>query len=189
MHILGYQVRGNVPEHLMKTHDVRPAISMATTRICWDAIFTPGQELAIRLRLPQSSGSTLMGTASASATALISMFLVLDSTPSHPSSAIECCERSLKRLGVSVIDLYYIHRIDPSVPIEETMYGLAKLKQQGKIRAIGLSEASADTLRRAHAVVPVDAHQVEYSPFELSIEHEETGILKTSRELGITIIV
>jgi aryl-alcohol dehydrogenase-like predicted oxidoreductase len=98
------------------------------------------------------------------------------------------CAKSLKRLGLDYIDLYYMHRMDKNVPIEETMGALKELVEAGKIKYIGLSECSSDTLRRAHAVHPVSAVQIEYSPFSLDIEREEIGILKTCRELGIAIV-
>ena len=95
------------------------------------------------------------------------------------------CEGSLKRLGVDVIDLYYLHRRDPDTPIEETVGAMASLVQQGKIRGIGLSEVNEDTLRRAHAVHPVTALQTEYS---LWTRDPEDGILQTCQELGIAFV-
>lgn len=92
------------------------------------------------------------------------------------------CEASLKRLGVDVIDLYYQHRVDPATPIEETVGAMAGLVAQGKVKHLGLSEASAETLRRAHAVYPIAALQTEYSLWTRDVE--ET-ILPTCRELGI----
>ncbi|CAF3324027.1 unnamed protein product [Rotaria socialis] len=100
----------------------------------------------------------------------------------------EECDKSLKRLGLDYIDLYYAHRIDKNVPIEETVSALKDLVQAGKIKYIGLSECSSNTLRRAHAVHPIAAVQIEYSPFSLDIEHEDIGLLKTCRELGIAIV-
>lgn len=96
--------------------------------------------------------------------------------------------RSLQRLGLDYVDLYYVHRVDKKVPIEETMGALKELVVAGKIKHIGLSECSSDTLRRAHAVHPVAAVQIEYSPFSLEIEHESVGLLKTCRELGVAIV-
>ncbi|MBI4783946.1 MAG: aldo/keto reductase [Oscillatoriophycideae cyanobacterium NC_groundwater_1537_Pr4_S-0.65um_50_18] len=95
------------------------------------------------------------------------------------------CEASLKNLGIDVIDLYYQHRIDPNVPIEETVGAMAELVQQGKVRYLGLSEASAATLRRAHAVHPISALQSEYSLWSRDLEDE---ILPTLRELGIGLV-
>jgi len=103
-------------------------------------------------------------------------------------SVIDACNASLKRLGVDYIDLYYAHRIDPKTPIEITMRALVQLKNEGKIKHIGLSEASPATLRRAHAVHPVAAHQLQYSAFELAIEHADTPLLAVGRELGIALV-
>nr|POE96893.1 aldo-keto reductase yakc [nadp(+)] [Quercus suber] len=100
----------------------------------------------------------------------------------------QACEESLERLGVEQIDLYYQHRVDPNVPIEETVAAMAELKQAGKIRYLGLSECSAATLRRAHAVHPIAAAQMEFSPFALEIESEQTKFLQTARELGVKIV-
>lgn len=100
----------------------------------------------------------------------------------------ESINKSLTRLGLDFVDLYYVHRIDKKVPIEETMEVLKESVQSGKIKHIGLSECSSDTLRRAHAVHPVAAVQIEYSPFSLEIEHQDIGLLKTCRELGVAIV-
>ncbi|KAM7196884.1 Aldo-keto reductase yakc [Naviculisporaceae sp. PSN 640] len=101
----------------------------------------------------------------------------------------ESCERSLQRLGIDSIDLYYVHRVNPQTPIEETMTALKELKSEGKIKAIGISECSSATLRRAYKIAPVDAVQFEYNPWQLDIEShsEPTNILATARELGITV--
>jgi aryl-alcohol dehydrogenase-like predicted oxidoreductase len=100
----------------------------------------------------------------------------------------EACDASLKRLGIETIDLYYQHRVDSNVPIEETVEAMVELKKAGKIRYLGLSECSAKSLRRAHAVHPIAAVQMEYSPFALEIESEQTEFLKTARELGVKIV-
>ena len=92
------------------------------------------------------------------------------------------CEGSLRRLGMDVIDLYYLHRVDPNTPIEETVGAMADLKTEGKIRHIGLSEAGMATLRKAHATHPITALQTEYSLWSRDPEEE---ILKTCRELGV----
>jgi aryl-alcohol dehydrogenase-like predicted oxidoreductase len=94
----------------------------------------------------------------------------------------EACDGSLQRLGVDYIDLYYQHRVDPKVPIEETVGAMAELVEQGKIRHIGLSEAAPETIRRGHAVHPITAVQTEYS---LWTRDPEAQILPTCRELGI----
>ncbi|HEY5429746.1 MAG TPA: aldo/keto reductase [Solirubrobacteraceae bacterium] len=103
----------------------------------------------------------------------------LDGSADHVRTSID---GSLHRLGTDYVDLFYQHRVDPNVPIEETVGAMAELVEQGKIRHIGLSEASADTLRRAAAVHPITALQTEYS---LWTRHVESEILPTCRELGI----
>jgi aryl-alcohol dehydrogenase-like predicted oxidoreductase len=95
---------------------------------------------------------------------------------------MQACEASLKRLGVDVIDLYYQHRVDPSVPIEETVGAMSRLVEQGKVRFLGLSEARPETIRRAHKVHPISAVQTEYSLLYRT-EAEETR--EATRELGI----
>lgn len=100
----------------------------------------------------------------------------------------QACAESLERLGVEQIDLYYQHRVDTNVPIEETVQAMAELKAAGKIRYLGLSECSAATLRRAHAVHPIAAAQMEFSPFALEIESAQTDFLRTARELGVAIV-
>ncbi|KAL0551112.1 hypothetical protein IC582_010194 [Cucumis melo] len=102
-----------------------------------------------------------------------------------PEYVRKCCEASLERLQVDYIDLYYQHRIDKSVPIEETMGELKKLVEEGKIKYIGLSEASANTIRRAHAVHPITVIQMEYSLWSRDIEDD---IIPLCRELGIGIV-
>lgn len=99
-----------------------------------------------------------------------------------PEYVLEACEKSLKRLGVEQIDLYYLHRVDPSVPIEETVGAMGRLVEQGKVRHIGLSEAGAKTIRKAHATHPLAAVQTEYSLATRDVEDE---ILPLCRELGI----
>lgn len=99
-----------------------------------------------------------------------------------PARAREAVEGSLKRLGVETIDLYYLHRVDPRTPIEDTMGEMARFVAEGKVRYLGLSEASADTLRRACAVHPITALQSEYS---LWTRDPEDGVLAACRELGI----
>src|SRR4051812_31076281 len=94
----------------------------------------------------------------------------------------KACDASLRRLGVDVIDLYYLHRVDPATPIEETVGAMGELVAEGKVRYLGLSEAAPETIRRAHAVHPLTALQTEYSIWERSPEAE---ILPTVRELGI----
>jgi len=97
--------------------------------------------------------------------------------------AKKALERSLKNLNTDYIDLYYMHRLDPNTPIEETVGAMADLVKDGKVGYIGLSEVSSDTIKRAHAVHPISALQSEYSLFERSVEEE--GILNTIKDLGI----
>lgn len=99
-----------------------------------------------------------------------------------PEYVHQACDASLQRLGVDVIDLYYQHRVDPTVAIEETIGAMAELVQQGKVRYLGMSEAAPATIRRAHAVHPITALQTEYSLWSRDPEDE---ILTTTRELGI----
>ena len=109
-------------------------------------------------------------------------FLGISGRPEYVKAA---CEMSLKRLGVKYIDLYYQHRVDPDVPIEETVGAMADLVKDGKVRFLGLSEAGAKTIRRAHAVHPITALQTEYSLWTRDAEGE---ILDTCRELGISFV-
>lgn len=103
----------------------------------------------------------------------------------RPEYVPQACDASLKRLGVDTIDLYYQHRVDPSVPIEETVGAMSRLVQAGKVRFLGLSEAAPATVRRAHAVHPITALQSEFSLL-YRVEAEET--LPTLRELGISFV-
>ncbi|ATQ29851.1 aldo/keto reductase [Rhodococcus ruber] len=103
----------------------------------------------------------------------------------RPEYVRTACDASLRRLGVDHIDLYYQHRVDRTVPIEDTVGAMAELVQAGKVRHLGLSEASAETIRRAHAVHPITALQTEYSLFTRDIEDE---ILPTLRDLGIGLV-
>ncbi len=103
----------------------------------------------------------------------------------RPEYVIECCEKSLQRLGVEVIDLYYQHRVDPQVAIEDTVGAMARLVEQGKVRFLGLSEARPETIRRAHAIHPITAVQTEYSLLYRT-EAEETR--ETTKALGISFV-
>jgi aryl-alcohol dehydrogenase-like predicted oxidoreductase len=106
-------------------------------------------------------------------------------TNSSPEYVPVACEASLKRLGVDVIDLYYQHRVDPKVPIEDTVGAMARLVEQGKVRYLGLCEAGPDTIRRAHAVHPISALETEYSLWTRDIEAK---IVPVTRELGIALV-
>jgi aryl-alcohol dehydrogenase-like predicted oxidoreductase len=109
----------------------------------------------------------------------------LNGVDGSPAYVAKACDASLKRLGVDVIDLYYQHRVDPGVPIEETVGAMAALVKQGKVRALGLSEARPETIRRAHRVHPIAAVQSEYS---LLYRAEAEATLRTTRELGIAFV-
>lgn len=102
-----------------------------------------------------------------------------------PAGIIESCENSLKRLRTDVIDLYYLHRVDPNIPIEESTGALSRLVEQGKVREIGLSEVCSENLRKAHKVHPIAALQSEYS---LWARTPERGILDVCDELGVTMV-
>jgi aryl-alcohol dehydrogenase-like predicted oxidoreductase len=111
-----------------------------------------------------------------------------DGTPSakgDPAYVAEACDASLKRLGTDVIDLYFIHRVDDKVPIEDTVGAMAKLVKAGKVRHLGISEAATATIRRAHKVHPLAAVQTEYSLWTRDVEG---GVLETCKELGIGFI-
>lgn len=102
-----------------------------------------------------------------------------------PEFVIECCNASLKRLDVDVIDLFYLHRVDPATPIEDTVGAMARLVEQGKVRYVGVCEVSPATLRRAHKAYPISVLQTEYSLWFRDCEQE---ILPLCRELGVTYV-
>ena len=101
----------------------------------------------------------------------------------RPEYVRKSIERSLKNLRVDYVDLYYLHRMDPTVPIEDTVGAMSRLVEEGKVRYLGLSEVSVDILRRGHAVHPISALQTEYSLFDRGVE--EDGVLQATREMGI----
>ncbi|KAF2086070.1 putative aldo-keto reductase [Saccharata proteae CBS 121410] len=111
--------------------------------------------------------------------------LRVDSSPEYCKQA---CEKSLKRLGLPYVDLYYCHRLDGRTPVEKTVEAMAELKKAGKIKYLGLSECSSESLRRACKVHHIDACQIEYSPFAMDIEKPQIGLMKTCRELGVAIV-
>lgn len=130
---------------------------------------------------PQKRGDIFLATKFAVAAGT----QTIDSSPEY---CLQACDKSLKRLGVEQIDLYYCHRVDQKTPIEKTVEAMAQLKNEGKIKYLGLSEVSSETLRRAHKVHPISAVQVEYSPFALEIESKQINLLKTCRELGVAVV-
>ena len=103
-------------------------------------------------------------------------------SPGHPNYVAQACDASLRRLGVDVIDVYGLHRVDPKVPIEDTVGAMKKLIERGKVRYLALSEAGSETIRRAHGVHPISALETEYSLWSRDVEKE---ILPTCRELGV----
>ncbi|KAJ5391692.1 Aldo/keto reductase [Penicillium cosmopolitanum] len=109
----------------------------------------------------------------------------IDSSPAYCRTSIES---SLNRLGLPFVDLYYVHRLDKVTPIEKTMEVMLDLKTAGKIKNIGLSECSAESLRRAHAIHPITCVQIEYSLFCTEIESPHRKLLETARELGVAIV-
>jgi len=109
----------------------------------------------------------------------------VDSSPEYAKQAID---KSLKRLGIERVDLYYVHRMDQKTPIELTVQALADMVNLGKIKYIGLSEVSSETLRRAYKVHPISAVQIEYSSFALEIESKQINLLNTCRELGVAVV-
>jgi len=107
---------------------------------------------------------------------------------SSPQYCKEACAKSLQRLGIDQIDLYYCHRLDGKTPVEQTVRAMTELKQEGKIKYLGLSECSSDSLRRACKIHHISAVQMEYSPFALEIESEQYKLLATARELGVAVV-
>ncbi|KIW35163.1 uncharacterized protein PV07_01877 [Cladophialophora immunda] len=106
----------------------------------------------------------------------------------EPEYIRAACDKSLKRLGVDHIDLYYCHRVQANQPIEITVKAMKELQDAGKVKYLGLSECSAETLRRACKVAHIDALQIEYSPFSMDIESPQIGLLKACRELGVAVV-
>jgi len=143
-----------------------------------DAYWNTGHEVLLGRALKSRRGEALIGTKFGN----IHLPDGRNATNGSPEYVFECCDASLKRLGVDVIDIYYLHRVDPAVPIEETVGAMAQLISQGKVRFIGICEAGAKTLRRACREHPVVALQTEYSLWCRDVERD---ILPACRELGV----
>lgn len=109
----------------------------------------------------------------------------VDSTPEYCKAALE---GSLNRLGLPFVDLFYVHRLDKVTPIERTIEAMVELKRAGMIKYLGLSECSAESLRRAHLVHPITAVQVEYSPFCTAVESPQIRLLEAARDLGVAVV-
>jgi aryl-alcohol dehydrogenase-like predicted oxidoreductase len=137
------------------------------------------EELIGRILLRERRADVILATKFGHVRAQDGSFLGVDGRPDYVR---RCCEASLRRLGVDVIDLYFQHRVDPATPIEETVGAMSQLVKEGKVRYLGLSEAAPETIRRAHAVHPIAALQTEYS---LWSREPEAEILPTLRALGI----
>ncbi|MFA4080761.1 aldo/keto reductase [Mycobacteroides salmoniphilum] len=181
----GYQPLGSDagPDEQASTEALRRALDLGVTLVDTAEIYGPyaNEELvgkAIADRRDEVVLATKFGLISHATGATFQP----DSSPANIAVAVE---GSLRRLGIDHIDLYYQHRVDPTVPIEEVVGAVAELVAQGKVRHIGLSEASAATIRRAHAVHPIAAVQSEYSLWTRDIE---STVLPTLRELGIGLV-
>ncbi|KAJ7814321.1 NADP-dependent oxidoreductase domain-containing protein [Mycena olivaceomarginata] len=114
--------------------------------------------------------------------------LTMTGARGDPEYVKEQCELSLKRLGVEYIDLYYLHRVDANTPIEKTVGAMAELVKEGKVKQLGLSDSTAAGLRRAHAVHPIAALQIEFSPIMLEVERPPLQLIEVARSLGTKII-
>ena len=156
------------PLNLAARFLIRPTCTAPARMKSWSG--APSKTAATRLQLATKFGNVRGPNGE---------FLGVKGTPEYVKQA---CDASLKRLGTDVIDLYYQHRVDKTVPIEDTVGAMAELVKAGKVRYLGLSEASPKTIRRAHKVHPISALQTEYSLWERDPEDE---ILPTVRELGI----
>jgi aryl-alcohol dehydrogenase-like predicted oxidoreductase len=137
-------------------------------------------EILVGRAISDRRGSVVLATKFGNMRDAAGAFMGVNGSPDYVR---QCCDASLKRLGIDVIDLYYQHRVDLNVPIEETIGAMAELVRAGKVRYLGMSEAAPGTLRRAAAVHPIAALQSEYSLWTRDVENN--GVLSTCRELGI----
>lgn len=161
-------------------HTIHKALDLGITLLDTADMYGVGKnEILVGKAIAERRSEAIVATKFGSVRNENGDFLGVSGRPEYVKSA---CEASLKRLGVNEIDLYYQHRVDPNVPIEETIGAMAELVQEGKVRYIGMSEAAASTIRRAHAIHPITAVQTEYSLWSRDVEDE---ILPTCRELGI----
>jgi len=171
------------PDEARSLHTIARALDLGVTLLDTADVYGPftNEELvgrAIRGRRDQVAIATKFGNVRGADGAFLGV-------SGKPEYLTRCCDASLRRLGIDTIDLYYQHRVDPATPIEETVGAMADLVRAGKVRRIGLSEASAATLRRAHAVHPIAALQTEYS---LWSRQPEAELLGTCRELGVAFV-
>jgi aryl-alcohol dehydrogenase-like predicted oxidoreductase len=160
---------------------VRRAIDLGVTLLDTADIYGDS-ELKVGKAIQGRRGDVVLATKFGFVQSRVGADEQLDGRPEYVRQA---CEQSLRRLGVTEIDLYYLHRVDPAVPIEDTVGAMAQLVRDGKVRHLGLSEVSSSTLRRAHAVHPIAAVQTEYSLFSREPEDE---LLPTLRELGAALV-
>ena len=159
---------------------IHKAIELGVTFLDTADMYGPfTNELLINKAIHDRRGEVTLATKFGNERSVDGKFLGVNGRPEY---VIKCCDASLKRLGVEVIDLYYQHRVDPNVPIEDTVGAMAELVKQGKVKFLGLSEAKPETIRKAHATFPISALQTEYSLWSREPEDE---ILPTIRELGI----
>lgn len=176
---MGMSTAYGIPDDAESTATIHRALDLGITFFDSADVYGNGHNetllgAALKGRRDQAIIATKVGNLGRSAAPR-----TVDGSPAHVTAG---CEASLKRLGVETIDLYYLHRVDPEVPIEETVGAMKRLVEQGKIRHIGLSEAGPETLRRAASVHPIAALQSEWSLWSRDVE---PAILPTCRELGI----
>jgi aryl-alcohol dehydrogenase-like predicted oxidoreductase len=172
---------GTPPDPAVGAEVLRRGLDLGYTMLDTAALYGFGanEQLVGRVLKPHRSAFTL---ASKCGMTGVDGKRVIDG---RPETLLRTIDESLARLNTDVIDLYYLHRWDKSVPVEESVGALSRMVEAGKVRAIGLSEVSAATLRRAHAVHPIAAVQNEYSPWSRNVE---LGVLEATRELGATLV-
>lgn len=179
---MGMSVSYGVPDDLESTATIHRALDLGVNLIVTSDAYGNGrnEELvgkALKERRREALIATKFGNLG-----MTGITLEPGLSGGHPDYVPQACEKSLRRLGVDVIDLYGLHRVDPAVPIEETVGAMARLVEEGKVRYLALSEAGPETIRRAHKVHPITALETEYSLWTRDVEAE---ILATCRSLGI----